>query len=125
MSEALFDMEPLARPTRPTRPQAEGGRKWGGNDSRKARAHCRQLLQQGPVPCQRCNREITSADPESSWHAGHLEDHATGGSDTDTANFYPEHVKCNTSAGGKLGAAITNGHKLEQDWSRERTLRWW
>lgn len=118
MSDALFEMEPLRRPSRPK----STSRKWGGNDSRKARAACRAML---PHPCQRCGNVITAADPESSWHAGHLEDHATGGNDKDTANFAPEHARCNTSAGGRLGAAVTNSHKVEQDWSRERTLRWW
>lgn len=122
MSDALFDMEPLQRPARP---KAAGARKWGGSDSRRAREHCRQLLKAGPVACQRCGNPITAEDPESSWHAGHLEDHATGGNDKDMQNFQPEHTRCNTSAGGRLGAAITNGHKVEQDWSRERTLRWW
>ena len=119
MSEALFDMEPLVKPARP---KAGTGRRWGGNDSRKARAICRAML---PHPCRRCGGVITAEDPEASWHAGHIEDHATGGNDKDASNFAPEHAKCNMSAGGKLGARVTNSHKVEQDWSRERTLRWW
>lgn len=120
--DTLFDMEPLQRPGRPARAK---GRSWGGSDSRNARAHCRAMLAQGPVPCQRCGIEITKDDPESSWHAGHIEGHATGGNDKDPNNFTPEHGRCNTSDGGKLGARITNSHKVEQDWTRERTLRWW
>jgi hypothetical protein len=122
MTDALFQMEPLPRPERPSQ---ASGRRWGGSKSTAARAHCRQLLAAGPVPCQRCGQPITSDDPESSWHAGHIEGHATGGSDSDPANFTPEHARCNMSDGGKLGARITNGVKLEQDWTRERTLRWW
>lgn len=117
--QALFNMERLERPARPSK---AGGRKWGGQDSKRARDHCRAML---PAPCPRCGGLITPEDPESTWHAGHLEDHATGGSDKDLTNFAPEHGRCNMAAGGKLGARITNGHKVEQDWTRERTLRWW
>jgi len=119
MTDALFDMEPLERPGRGQ--AAAGKKKWGGRDSTKARAHCRTLL---PAACPSCGGMITAEDPEDTWHAGHLEDRGQGGSDS-LGNIVPEHARCNTSAGGKLGAAITNGNKVAVDWVRERTLKWW
>jgi hypothetical protein len=56
----------------------------------------------GNVRCRRCRLPI---DPQSSWHLGHIEDRATGGSD-DPSNVWPEHARCNTSAGGKLAQAM-------------------
>lgn len=38
-------------------------------------------------------------------------DRGMGGSVTDVSNQWPECAKCNYSAGGKVGAAITNGRK--------------
>jgi hypothetical protein len=114
----LFDMEPLERPGKPAR---QGRAKWGGRASANARAWCRAML---PAACPGCGGIITAEDPESSWHAGHIEDRAQGGQDS-PGNYRPEHARCNTSAGGKLGAAITNGAKVAVDWTRERTLKWW
>lgn len=111
----------------PSRPTSSGRKRWGGRDSERARAHCRTLL---PCPCQRCGVLITPDDPEDTWHAGHIIDRM----DTDmpgeearpdpTATV-PEHARCNTSAGGKRGAAITNAARAREDVARERTTRWW
>jgi hypothetical protein len=114
----LFDMEPLERPAKPER---TGKHKWGGRASHNARKIVRAML---PAGCYRCGGIITLEDPESSWHAGHIEDRGQGGEDK-ASNYAPEHAHCNTSAGGKLGAAITNGAKVAVDWTRERTLKWW
>lgn len=95
--------------------------KWGGRRSTNARAKCRAML---PHPCRRCGGLITPDDPESSWHAGHREDRAAGGTED---GIEPEHAKCNTSAGGKVGAAITNArrHGQQADIPRERVAQWW
>jgi hypothetical protein len=116
--DELFHMTPLERP-QTARPG--GKKKWGGRASTNARKIVRAML---PAACWRCGGMITLEDPESSWHAGHIEDRGQGGQDS-ASNYAPEHSRCNTSAGGKLGAAITNGTKVAVDWTRERTLKWW
>lgn len=116
--DGLFHMEPL---TKPARPERTGKHAWGGRASHNARKHCRAML---PAGCMSCGGIITLEDPESSWHAGHIQDRAQGGADT-PSNYAPEHARCNTSAGGKLGAAITNRATVAVDWTRERTLKWW
>lgn len=116
--DSLFYMAPLERPD-----AAEPGarKKWGGGASRKARAVCRAML---PWACKGCGGMITAETPESEWHAGHREDRGQGGADQ-INNYEPEHARCNTSAGGKLGAAITNGRKVSVDWARERVIKWY
>lgn len=111
-------MEPLERPD-----AVEPGtrKKWGGGASRKARELCRAML---PAACPSCGGMITAATPEKEWHAGHMEDRAQGGQDG-AGNYYPEHARCNTSKGGKLGAAIRNGKTVAVDWQRERTIKWY
>lgn len=95
--------------------------KWGGRQSTKARALCRAML---PHACRRCGNPILPTDPESSWHAGHREDRAAGGTED---GIEPEHAKCNTSAGGKLGASITNSQRATKPThiERERAPQWW
>lgn len=115
--DGLFEWQHLERPTA----AGTGKSKWGGAASRKARALCRAML---PAACWRCGRLITREMPESEWHAGHLEDRAQGGADSG-GNYAPECTGCNTSAGGKLGAAITNGKRVAVDWTRERTIKWY
>ena len=115
----LFHMDPVQLPQAPGR-----SRKWGGRDSERARAHCRALL---PAACWRgCGRVITPDWPDKDWHAGHLEDRAQGGA-RDPLGTLPECRWCNTSAGGKLGAAITNGTRaaVVPDLVRERTIKWY
>lgn len=108
----LFHVEQPERPTR------GGGRRWGGSDSRKAREYVATLL---PAPCYRCGKPVT-ADME--WHADHVQEAAYGGADSNE-NYAPAHARCNTSAGGKLGAAITNGYRNENATTREVTVKWW
>lgn len=87
-------------------------RRWGGSRSRSARAWCKPLVAQG-APCLRCGKPIL---PGQAWHADHVIDRGLGGLDTPD-NLWPAHESCNTSAGGKRGAQITNAWKAEQ---RER-----
>ncbi len=72
------------------------------------------------------------------WTVGHLQDRALGGSETDPSNQHPECGRCNTSAGGKLGASITNSKRqsktqistnrtptLTRATERDRGIRGW
>lgn len=107
------------------RQQAEGRAAWGGAKSRNARAIVRAQL---PACCWRCGKLISPDDPESSWHAGHVTDRAAGGEDS-SGNYAPECSACNLSAGGKVGAAITNANRAHQRQQpfipRERAPQWW
>lgn len=52
------------------------------------------------VYCRRCGVEIR---PNQLFDAGHIDAHA----EPSIENAAPEHRRCNRSAGGKVGAAIT------------------
>ena len=111
----LFHME-HERPDRAHQP----GAKWGGHLSRKARAIVKAML---PGACWRCGTPLTV---EGEWHAGHVEDRGTGGELLNPSNLAPECTPCNLSAGGKVGAAITNGRRIEAvDIARIRRTKWW
>ena len=117
--DKLFDL-----PEAQEREVRIAGAKWGGQRSTRARKICRAML---PHACRKCGEVINRDDPESSWDAGHREDRADGGTDD---GIEPEHAHCNRSAGGKRGAAVTNGMKQQapgatvpQD--REREPQWW
>lgn len=69
---------------------------WGGSQTRKWRAHFTPLL---PLPCARCGLPVF---PDMRWHVGHQIDRALGGGNT-SDNLWPEHGRCNESAGGRLG----------------------
>lgn len=86
--------------------------RWGGADSRKARATLTPMVLAG-VACWRCGKPIRAwqePDPETGrkrwagqpWHAGHIIGREDGGPD-DPSNLMPEHDHCSTSAGGKSG----------------------
>lgn len=78
---------------------------WTGAQSRRARAKHAPAVRAGTAVCCRCHRPIL---PGQAWHADHYPiplEH--GGTVT-----HPAHARCNTSAGGKRGAQITNGRKL-------------
>lgn len=101
------------------RPNASPKKRWGGHASTKARAHCRTML---PGPCSRCGELVTD---EMDWHADHIERRGEGGADS-PANFAPAHAHCNTSDGGRIGAAITNGVRVTPATiQRERRPSWW
>ena len=56
-----------------------------------------------PAPCAECGLPVY---PEQRWHVAHVVPAALGG-DTTLDNCRPAHVRCNTSAGAKLGNALT------------------
>jgi len=91
---------------------------WSGRKVTNARAYWAARL---PLPCRRCGRPVLKTQ---NWHVGHIHDRALGGSDR-ISNTYPEHARCNTSAGGKQGAAITNARRSQPrvDDARARGLR--
>ena len=121
--DTLFDFGTADRPAGPRR------RRWGGSRSTEARKRVRAML---PAPCRSCGGIISPDDPESTWHAGHDQDRVeTEALGLPEAEVFPEHAKCNTSAGGRVGAAMTNEAKQgpaktqvshEQ---REREPQWW
>lgn len=78
--------------------------RWGGNQSTKARAHWAARL---PLPCWRCGRPVT---PDQDWHVEHMTDRADGGANG-IENQWVSHATCNTSAGGRRGAQITNARR--------------
>lgn len=81
---------------------------WGGSDSRSARARWEPRL---PLPCYRCKKPVLPTQP---WHVEHIHDRALGGV-WDESNEWVSHAHCNTSAGGRLGAAMVNGWKRENN----------
>lgn len=107
---------------------AETNAKWGGRRAMNARAHWRQRFaaEGGVLPCRRCGRPII--DGLHPWDVGHIVDRWAGGGDGLT-NTWPEHSSCNRKAGGKRGAAVTNGRTQGQSKaagllpSRERGIR--
>ena len=109
----LFHIEGLPRS------HASPKKRWGGHASTKARAHVRRML---PAPCNRCGDLVTD---EMEWHADHVMERGQGGTDSPD-NYLPAHAHCNTSAGGRIGAAITNGTRVTPaPVTRERRPRWW
>ena len=109
----LFDMEPIHRS--PAAPK----KKWGGHASTKARAHVRRML---PAGCVRCGGIVTD---EMDWHADHIQERHDNGTDS-PSNLGPAHARCNESAGGRIGAAITNGTRVTPaPINRERRPSWW
>ena len=115
---ALFDVPARYR----VAPKSDApGKRWGGRASTNARKLVAAML---PAPCHRCGELITAEDPPASWHAGHIEDRAQGGADA-SSNYAPEHAACNMSAGGKLGAAMTNSRRAKPAVDRERVPQWW
>lgn len=80
--------------------------RWAGSVVVKARAYWRPRL---PVPCCRCGRPVHH-DPRKragGWHVDHYPiPRSAGGTET-----WPAHDLCNTSDGGKVGAAITNSRR--------------
>jgi hypothetical protein len=102
------------------------GKRYGGSKARAMRARCRAIIvaHGGAAPCRRCGRPVTLA----AYDAGHIDDRYAGGAD-DPANAWPEHPRCNRSAGGKVGAAITNAKRApvvaRMDNERSRGIRGW
>ena len=83
-------------------------------NARTIRAQVARLWDLGePVACWRCGRPIHPGQP---WDVGHINDSAT----SDLEDLAPEHrhgtTTCigNRRAGGRLGAAVTNGRRVER-----------
>lgn len=60
-----------------------------------------------PLPCVDCGRPVL---PEQAWQVGHIRPASQGGTTT-MSNCGPSHTACNRRAGGRLGAAVTNGRR--------------
>lgn len=85
------------------------GKKWGGAQVRKARAMWRPRL---PLPCCRCTLPVVPdpSKPGEGWQVDHWPiPFELGGTET-----WPAHARCNTSAGGKRGAQITNAKRKQR-----------
>jgi 5-methylcytosine-specific restriction endonuclease McrA len=101
--------------------------RWGGRTATRLRAYWTGRLNAagGALPCWRCGRAV---HVRGDWHVGHLIDRAQGGTDTE-AGTWPEHARCNLSAGGKVGARITNAKRAtvqrRMDSERSRGIRGW
>ena len=74
--------------------------------ARARHARARVVL---PVQCWRCGGVIAEG---MRFHMGHTVDVAEGGADSP---LYPEHVRCNLTEGGRLGAKVTNARKARRD----------
>lgn len=85
-----------------------------------ARAHWRARL---PLPCFRCGQAVL---PEHAWHVEHVLDRHLGGS-LGVENQWVSHAQCNMSAGGRIGAALTNSKRpsavARAESERERNIR--
>ena len=86
--------------------------RWGGADSRKARAVCAPLAAQGG-PCHRCRKPIL---PGQDWQPDHIVSRAEGGTN-DPSNLWPSHSRCNMAEGGRRGV------KVAQEANRRRRGR--
>ena len=71
-----------------------------GADHQRVRADWQLVVDAGAAECSRCGDPITPGD---AWDLGHNEDR--------TGYNGPECVKCNRSAGGRNGAAVTNAKR--------------
>lgn len=83
---------------------------WTSADAKKWRQRIAATL---PAPCVDCGRDVY---PEHRWQVGHIEPlssfEAEGYAGSKTAsNLGPSHTACNQRAGGRMGAAKTNGAK--------------
>jgi len=76
------------------------------------------IAPQLPLPCIDCGHAVT---PDMTWQVGHRHAASAGGRPT-VENTGPSHTycptckrKCNQSAGGRLGAAVTNARRRESN----------
>lgn len=74
-----------------------------GGNTRRWRATRERWAELLPLPCHHCHLMI---QPWQAWDLDHLRPLATGDIRDDLVR--PAHAWCNRSAGGALGAAITN-----------------
>ncbi|MEV1321969.1 hypothetical protein AB0J14_38475 [Micromonospora arborensis] len=78
-----------------------------GHQHQQLREQWRPKVEAGLVDCARCEQPIQPSDP---WDLGHNDDR--------TAYTGPECRTCNRAAGGRHGAAVTNGKRAELRHSR-------
>lgn len=93
--------------TAPRRKANTTGARGYGWRHQQLREHWAPKVRAGLVDCARCARPIL---PGSAWDLGHTDDR--------TAYRGPEHAHCNRSAGGRNGAAATNGTPVPPKTSR-------
>jgi hypothetical protein len=96
---------------------------WTSADARKWRPRIAATL---PAPCVDCGRDVY---PEHKWQVGHIEPlssfEAEGYAGSKTAeNLGPSHTGCNARAGGRLGAAKTNGTKRTKSRTEKGLPEW-
>ncbi|PKQ22204.1 MAG: hypothetical protein CVT65_14495 [Actinobacteria bacterium HGW-Actinobacteria-5] len=87
-------------------------KRWGGHESRKARAQWRPKVAQG-VPCCRCGGLVVPRPwlPHDGWEPDHYPVPRWKGGKVTWPAHSPE---CNQSEGGKDGARITNARRAER-----------
>lgn len=75
----------------------------------------REIEARLPLPCLNCPHPVM---PEHSWQVGHIVDAMDGGTSANPNNVGPSHAfcpwcrkRCNQVAGGRRGAAVTNGRR--------------
>lgn len=78
---------------------------YNGTQQRSARARLQPLVESGGAVCPRCGQPIL---PGEAWDAGHRVDLVD---DLRSRAEHAEHRRCNRSAGGRRGAAITNARR--------------
>jgi hypothetical protein len=76
------------------------GRRGYGAAHKAERERWRPMVEAGRAVCCRCGRPIR---PWDVWHLDHTADRR--------GYAGPAHAWCNTSAGGRLGAAVTNAKR--------------
>jgi hypothetical protein len=83
-----------------------------GADHQAAREHWRPIVEAGHATCAAviCLEPDRAIRPDEPWHLDHNEDR--------TGYRGPAHPRCNTSAGGKNGAAVTNAARtmIVREW---------
>lgn len=73
-----------------------------------------------PLPCTECGKPVYR---DQKWHVAHITPASQGGRTT-RANTGAAHALCNLRAGGKLGAAATNGNRRRRTDAREGIRSW-
>ena len=81
-------------------------RKWAGRQVTTARTHWKARL---PLPCFRCGKPVL---PTQRWQVEHIVERVYGGAHG-IGNQWVSHATCNESAGGRIGAAITNTRRAQ------------
>jgi len=88
-------------------------KRWGGAESRKARAEWTPKVAAGGVPCCRCGKPVVPRPwlPHDGWEPDHYPVPRWQGGKATWPSHSPE---CNQSEGGKDGARIVNARRAER-----------